>query len=187
MKEFLKKKFGEERGNELWEKQQKKYDELLAAATPKSKQKQKVFEEMLLPRIAMYKTLLEEGFSREDALKFMEDHVVEWCAPDLKKKYEGMDRLPFGFGLFKFGFTHIVPSSDLWEADIEKGRDAFSVTMKKCFWHDTDVEYGCPEVCRYSCQCDDITYSDLKHIKYDRTETLGTGGTCCDFHFSKRK
>ena len=187
MKEFLISKFGEKRGTELADLQKAKFEKLLSEAGPKSKQQMKVFKNMLLPRVAMYKVLREEGFSEEDALKVMEEHMVEVGAADLKKKYAGMDKLPCAFALFKFGFTHVVPSSDLWDADIEKTKDSFSVTMKRCFWHDTYEEYGCPEVCQFACQCDDITYGDLRHIKYERTETLGTGGKCCDFHFSKRK
>lgn len=186
-REYLVNKFGETRGNALADRMEAKYKQLLAEATPKSKQQKKVFEQMLLPRVALYKTLRENDFSQEEALKIMEEHMVILGAEPLKKKYEGMDKLPCAYGLFKFGFTHIVPSSDLWDADIQVEKDSFSVTMHRCFWNDTYQEYGCPEVCQFACACDDITYGDLKHIAYHRTQTLGTGGSCCDFCFRKKK
>ena len=187
-REYLVQKFGEEKGGRLADLAKEKFDLLLSQASPKSKQQKKVFEGMLLPRVAMYLTLREHGFSQEDALKVMEEHMVILGAEPLKKKYEGMDKLPCAYGLFKFGFTHIVPSSDLWDADIDTSeKNSFSVTMHRCFWNDTYNEYGCPEVCQFACACDDITYGDLKHIAYHRTQTLGTGGSCCDFRFEKKK
>ena len=187
MRDFLIQKLGKEKGTEIADLTDQKFNKLLAEASPKSKQQMKIFKQMLLPRISLYKVLLENGFSKDDALKLMEEHMVICGAADLKKQYAAMDKLPIAFALFKFGFTHVVPSSDLWDADIESSKTDFSVTMKKCFWHDMYNEYGCPEVCQFACKCDDITYSDLKHIKYERTQTLGTGGTCCDFHFTKIK
>ena len=186
-REYLLQKFGQEQGTRLADFKDRRCEELLKKASPKSRQQKKVFEGMLLPRIALYQTLLENDFSREEALKIMEEHMVILGAEPLKKRYEGMDRMPFAYSLFKFGFTHIVPGSDLWEADIDTSeKDAFSVTMHRCFWHDTYQEYGCPEVCQFACACDDITYGDLKHIAYHRTQTLGTGGCCCDFRFEKK-
>ena len=187
-REYLVHKFGEERGGHLADLAEVRFHKLLQEASPKSKQQMKVFAGMLLPRIALYQILLENDFSQEEALKIMEEHMVILGAEPLKKKYESMDKMPFAYGLFEFGFTHIVPGSDLWEADIDTSeKDSFSVTMHRCFWHDTYREYGCPEVCQFACACDDITYGDLKHIAYHRTQTLGTGGSCCDFHFEKKK
>ena len=187
-REFLISKFGESRGSDLADQAEKRYKKLLKEADPMSKQEKKVFEGMLLGRICMYQILRESGLSQEEALKIMEEHMVILGAEPLKKKYASMDKLPCAYSLFKFGFTHIVPSSDLWEADIDTSeKDAFSVTMHRCFWNDTYRKYGCPEVCQFACACDDITYGDLKHIAYHRTQTLGTGGNFCDFTFRKKK
>lgn len=187
-REYLVQKFGEAKGNDLADQAKNRYDALLKEAEPMSRQQKKVFAGMLLGRISLYQILQESGFSQEEALKIMEEHMVILGAEPLKKKYEGMDKTPFAYGLFRFGFTHIVPSSDLWEADIDTSeKDSFSVTMHRCFWNDTYHKYGCPELCQFACACDDITYGDLKHIAYHRTQTLGTGGTCCDFQFQKKK
>ena len=187
MKEFLVRRLGKEKGLDIYQKSLLKYDELLSQATEKKGQQKKIFKKMLLPRISLYKTLQENGFSQEEAKKILYDHMIEIAAKPMRKKYEMMDKLPFAYGFFRFGFTHIVPGSNLWEADIDNSKkDEFKVTMRRCFWNDTYKEYGCPEICSHACLCDDITYSDLKHIEYKRTETLGTGGSCCDFHFKKK-
>ena len=187
-REYLIQKFGADRGGKLADEKERLFEKLLGEASPKSKAQKKVFESMLLPRIALYKTLLANDFTQEEALDVMQEHMVILGAGPLKKKYDAMDKMPFAYGLFKFGFTHMVPGSDLWEADLDTSKpDSFSVTMHRCFWNDTYREYGCPEVCRFACDCDDITYGDLKHMSFHRTQTLGTGGECCDFRFEKKK
>ena len=186
MKEFLIEKLGEERGPALAAKIEARFEKLLKEARPHSKQQDKVFKKNLLPRIAMYQVLREEKMDQAQIMQLLDDHMVVTGAIPMRKNYEKLDSLPGAFGLFKFGFTRVVSSSDLWDADIAKEKNAFSVTMRRCFWHDTFEEYGCPEMCQFACRCDDITYGGLKHIDFKRTQTLGTGGTCCDFRFTKK-
>ena len=80
----------------------------------------------------------------------------------------------------------MVRKSDLWQTAQEKGKNYFNVTMKKCLWHDACVENDCPDLCRLFCDVDNITYANLKKLKFSRTKTLGYGNDCCDFHFEKK-
>ena len=188
MKKFLINRFGKEKGTEIYLQTRQRFDKLLAETPEKSKNRQKVFQNLILPRIALYQILLEGGMPKEEAMKVMEDHMIICGARPMRKKYEMIDRLPCAYSFFRFGFTHVVPGNDLWEAEVDASKkDEFSVTMHKCFWNDTYREYGFPELCQYACQSDIITYSDLKHAGFHRTQTLGTGGTCCDFCFKKIK
>ena len=187
MKAFLIDKLGEQNGSRIWELTQHRLGQLRSEAPHKSRQQTKVLRNLLLPRIALYQVLLEQNYSKEQALKLLEAHMVIANAIPMRKKYDALDRLPCAYFLFRTGFAKIVRSSDLWDADVDDSDSSeFHVTMHRCFWHDTFAEYGCPEICQFACQCDDLTYSDLHHIDYSRTQTLGTGGTCCDFYFRKR-
>ena len=186
MEQFLIGKLGPEQGGKLAALTAQRLEVLRSQVHKPSKQQEKVLKNTLLPRIALYQVLQEQGFAQPDAYALLEQNMVECCAPPMRKNYEKLDRLPFAFGAFRFGFTRIVASSDLWQADIDNTqKNSFTVTMRKCFWHDTFTEYGCPELCGQACHCDDLTYSDLHHIGYHRTQTLGTGGSCCDFRFEK--
>jgi hypothetical protein len=81
---------------------------------------------------------------------------------------------------------HEVIKKDLWEADvIADEKDHFEVDIKKCLWHDACVENGCPEICKYFCECDDVIYADLKRMEFKRKNTIGRGGSCCDFCYYK--
>lgn len=44
---------------------------------------------------------------------------------------------------------------------------------------------GCPELTFVFCESDSATYGNMPGIKFERTQTLGTGGTRCDFKFSR--
>lgn len=188
MEQFLIKQFGTEKGKELNELINERYNKFCANIKNKSKQQEKVLRNTILPRIAMYQILKENNYPQSHIMKIMDEHMVISAGIPMRKKYDMLDSLPCAYWLFKTGFTKIVAKSDLWNADINKDKkDEFSVTMKKCFWHDTFQEYGCPEICKFACRCDDITYSNLKHIGFHRTQTLGTGGDCCDFKFTKIK
>ena len=54
--------------------------------------------------------------------------------------------------------------------------------MVVCPYFETCNKYDCPELTQYFCKSDDITYG-IMHPKlgWGRTQTLGTGGNCCDF------
>lgn len=58
--------------------------------------------------------------------------------------------------------------------------------MKKCLWHTACVENGYPELCPLFCDVDNVTYGGLKKLGFSRTQTLGYGGDCCDFHFFRK-
>lgn len=185
-RDYLISKLGQETGERIYQAFLRHLDALNCSAACNSKQQAKVLNNLLLPRIALYLTLLEEGVDKQTALDLLEEHMIINNGLPMKAKYQKLDQLPCAFGLFKTGFTTIVKHSDLWDTTITKGKDQFSVTMHRCFWHDTFAKYGCPEMCQFACKCDEITYGDLKHIGFSRTQTLGMGGQCCDFVFYKK-
>ena len=187
MEGFLKEKFGEALGARIARCTEARLQTLCSDLSGYSRPQKKVLRENTLPRIALYQTLLEQGVDKEQALAIMDEHMVRSAAIPMHKNYEKLDRMPLGWAFFKGGFTTIVSHSDLWDADVAVSRGDFTVTMHRCFWKDTFDRYGCPELCQFACRCDDITYGDLEHIGYHRTQTLGTGGSCCDFRFFHKK
>lgn len=58
----------------------------------------------------------------------------------------------------------------------------------RCLYKDVCDEQGCPELCPVFCANDDIAFTGLMpKIRFEREQTLGKGGSCCDFHFIKNK
>ena len=89
------------------------------------------------------------------------------------------------FSVFRWAFRKTTSSSDAWVSTFEEQPEEFDLTIHQCLWHDTCVSCGCPEVCRFFCECDNYAFGDLKKVGFHRTQTLGTGGDCRDFHFYK--
>ena len=60
--------------------------------------------------------------------------------------------------------------------------------MLVCPYFETCKKYGCPELTRFFCKSDDITYGNLHpRLVWHRTQILGTGGECCDFRLFIRE
>ena len=93
-----------------------------------------------------------------------------WSGPTNKNVSNSDIKSSLGLGIVRF----------------EEQPEEFDLTIHQCLWHDTCVSCGCPEVCRFFCECDNYAFGDLKKVGFRRTQTLGTGGDCCDFHFYKK-
>ena len=104
--------------------------------------------------------------------------IVQFLNIFFRKFYES--------GLKNLAFRKTTSSSDAWVSTFEEQPEEFDLTIHQCLWHDTCVSCGCPEVCRFFCECDNYAFGDLKKVGFRRTQTLGTGGDCCDFHFYKK-
>ena len=188
MEKYLRKALGEERGGRLYARSEERLARLRREAEPQSMARNMILKRMLLPYVALYQVLTEDGMEKPEVLQLLDGMMVETAGLPLKKQYDRMDSLPCAYAMFRMGFTKVVKHLDLWQADIDASRkDSFAVNIHQCFWHDTFVKYGCPEVCALACRCDELTFGEMKHIGFRRTQTLGTGGSCCDFYFTKKQ
>lgn len=181
IKLFLIEEFNQNKGDELFIRQEKILSELIENTTNKSKKQMKTLIQTILPRIALYKILLED-LTKEDGYQYMMDKVA------LKKHLSTarMELVPGFYHIYSQIFLKIMRTTDLQESKQKHGKDYFDVTIKKCLWHTAYDENGCLELCRLFCDVDDVTYGGLKKIGFTRTKTLGYGGDCCDFHFFKK-
>jgi len=70
----------------------------------------------------------------------------------------------------------------------EDSATAFQFDVKWCVWLELARTAGVPEACIANCHADDLVFPEYFHelgIRYQRTQTLACGGTCCDFRFEK--
>ncbi len=141
--------------------------------------------EQILPCIAFYEVLLTMMGDKEKALDFFDKHAftqIESMALTLRKfvSFAGMykkipdmgDKLLDNFFGAEAGFkSREVPDAPKFARD-----------MTVCPYFETCKRYGCPEITRFFCKSDDITYGNLHpKLVWGRTQTLGMGGECCDF------
>ncbi len=180
---FLTSQFEGEVARELFSHQSKLLEQLIANATGKSQSQTKTLAQTILPRIALYKALMESPLPDERAFELMRAYMMDVVAAQKHASTAKMQIVPGFFSIYKRIFLRIMRTSDLWESTQSHGRDFFDAAITKCLWHDACVENGCPELCPLFCDVDDVNYGSLSKMGFSRTKTLGYGGDCCDFHF----
>ena len=186
VKQFLKEEFGEEKSQLLFQKETEILNTIIIKTNGKTKNQQRTLIQTILPRVALYKTFWDEGFCKDETTKYMRKYMLEMIASQKHSSMLKMEKLPGFFFLYKNIFLKIMRNTDLQVSTQSKGKDFFDVGIKKCLWHTACVENECEELCCLFCDVDDVTYGGLKKIGFSRTQTLGYGGNCCDFHFFKK-
>ena len=186
IKIFLIEEFGKEKGNELFEKQDKLFNEIIQNTKDKSKNQMKTLTQTILPRIALYKVFLKEELSKETSYEYIRKYMLDKIAAPKHAQMKKREKVPGFYFLYSKIFLKIMRKTDLQENKQKCGKDYFDVTITKCLWHTACVENGCAHLCRLFCDVDDVTYGGLNKMGFSRTKTLGYGGDCCDFHFFKK-
>lgn len=185
---FLIEEFGQKRGRALFDKQELLFHTLIGSENTRSKSKsqQKTLIQTILPCVALYKTLLQEGFSEEDTTAYLKKYMFTIVGANMHSSMSKMERIPGFFFLYSSIFRKVMRTSDLHESTQSHTRDSFDVTITKCLWHTACVENNCPKLCHIFCDADNVTYGGLKKLAFSRTKTLGWGEDYCDFHFSRK-
>lgn len=183
IEEFLLGQLGREEAAALFAEQSRLLDELVANTTGKSKDQMKELEQTILPRVALYKALRASSLDDECATELMRSYMMDVVAARKHASTRKMELVPGFFAIYKRAFLKVMRTSDLWESTQSEGPGRFGASITKCLWHDACVENGCPELCPLFCDVDDVNYGGLSKMGFSRTQTLGYGGDCCDFHF----
>ncbi len=186
IKEFLDEEFGKDKAQALFDKQEKALGTIIENTKDKSENQMKTLVQTILPRIALYKAMLNEGLSEESVQEHMRKYMINKVAAKKHSSTAKMEIVPGFYSIYSNVFLKIMRTTDLQVSEQVHGKDYYDVTIKKCLWHTACVENGCAELCRLFCDVDDVTYGGLKKIGFTRTQTLGYGGDCCDFHFFKK-
>ena len=186
IRSFLIREFGEDKGSELFSQQESRLDAIIAGTADKTKNQMKTLTQTILPRIALYKVLLDSGYAQEDVEALMRRYMLDVVAAQKHRSTARMERVPGFYAIYSRIFLRIMRTTDLQVSTQRCGKDYYDITITKCLWHTACVENECPELCRLFCDVDDVTYGGLQKIGFSRTKTLGYSGDCCDFHFFRK-
>lgn len=187
IKMFLVEEFGKNKGNALFDIQEKMLSTLIENTKNKSENQMKTLVQTIFPRIALYKILLKDNLLQKNAYEYIQKYMLNKVAEKKHLSMVRMESVPGFYSIYSKIFLKIMRKTDLQENVQKCGKDYFDVTITKCLWHTACAENGCEELCCLFCDVDDITYGGLKKIGFTRTKTLGYGGDCCDFHFFRKK
>ncbi len=186
IKNFLFSELDTEVAQKIFDEQNNILDKIFLNAFNKTKNQLKTLKNTILPRIALYKALNNYGFSMEDSNNHMKNYMLNYIAKSKHNSMVKMEKVPGFYSLYSKMFLKIMRKTDLQQSKQKHNAKSFDVTITKCLWHQACVENECPELCRLFCDVDNITYGELNKIGFTRTQTLGYGGDCCDFHFFKK-
>lgn len=186
IKNFLFSELDTEVAQKIFDEQNNILDKIFLNAFNKTKNQLKTLKNTILPRIALYKALNNYGFSMEDSNNHMKNYMLNYIAKSKHNSMVKMEKVPGFYSLYSKMFLKIMRKTDLQQSKQKHDAKSFDVTITKCLWHQACVENECPELCRLFCDVDNITYGELNKIGFTRTQTLGYGSDCCDFHFFKK-
>lgn len=182
--------FGAEQGELLYRNAERIYQELLDGADDKGSEViREHLQKKLFPPMAYYKALLAGGYSKEDALTYVKKETHK-AAAVRKEEMRGLAKLPFAYTVYRMGVKKHIKKNfpdEGWETEWVccNGKE-IHFNLRRCIYWDLTNLYGCPELCCVYCENDDISFSGLlPKIRFQRSGTLGTGASCCDFHFVK--
>lgn len=150
-----------------------------------SREKKEHLRRQILPGIAAYETL-QTVMPKDEALRTVHGYV-EQLAVRAHRSLAAALRVPGLYrlvpGIFvKSTRTAFGPAAGFAATELRTDSTTWRIDMTKCPYHDTCVQYGCPELCPCFCDSDDISYADLHpKLLWHRTKTLGRGDDCCDF------
>jgi hypothetical protein len=187
IQQFFCDKYGASHGELLSRRTMEIYANLCSLCDGESKARRQTMCEKILPRIAMYQALQDE-VADADAYAAVWEYTKDLiCAPQ-RRQYARLEHLPRFFSLFRAMFLHIIQTSDRWETSVTCAeRTRFSFEIHRCLWQETCEKCGCSALCRVFCDSDYENFGGMKRTAFSRTQTLGTGGTLCDFTFSDKK
>ncbi|MBQ3919609.1 MAG: L-2-amino-thiazoline-4-carboxylic acid hydrolase [Oscillospiraceae bacterium] len=184
IEKWLIKTLGKEDGARLAASQKRIFSKL--DITGRTTAQRKTLAKTILPRIALYKALLSDSALHDRAYDITREYMLGVVG---RQKHSGtamMEIVPGFYRIYSKVFLNIMRTTDLQASTQKEGKNFYDITITDCLWHNACVQAGCPELCRTFCEVDDITYGGLKKLGFSRTQTLGMGGTCCDFHFYRK-
>ncbi len=190
VRKALAERHGEMDADRLAARAQARYEELYdGRSRPASRALRFHLERGILPGLAMYQTLLEDGAGQDEALAEM-DELLRPVVSGVRSVMSLLGRFPDPFGAFRriepwvvrLGFP-VGP----WEMEpLENSSDCVAFDVHRCFYLDTLTEYGAPELTAVFCAPDDFVFAALPpSIRWERTGTLGRGQDRCDFRWRR--
>lgn len=179
---------GEEKGSIVWNKAAEYVSEFMNRYPEFSKQEY-FHVKGIFNASALYLSLKEQ--TPDNALEIIENGMASY-AKEAAKSYQKMVKMPFGRTIFLKGFASGAKKMFGEEAGFkQKFHHATGNSLRfdvlECPYVKYTTELGCPEIAHIFCDNDIYAYAYLKGVTFERTETLGRGGSKCDFYLYKSK
>ena len=162
------------------------YTDCVSSLSGTTPNQYKTLTKTILPRVALYKALLADETLSGSAYELTHKYMIEVIGMQKFKSTKVLEIIPGFYRIYSGSFLKIMRTTDLQKSTQEEGKDYYNITINDCLWYNACKQFGCPELCPAFCDVDDVTYGHLRKLGFTRTQTLGKGGECCDFHFYRK-
>lgn len=178
-------------GQKQYERILNRYHDLYSShAMPDNPVLQHHLVQGILPGLAYYQILREDGKSQEEALEKI-DTFFEEIYTGYAKRMQRLGRLPFVYPILRAYIKTAMRQypADGWEMEWQQlDGDAVRFKMNSCFYYNTLSAYGAPELTTSFCQIDDNIYGNMSNqVLWQRTQTIARGAAYCDFCFGNAR
>ena len=185
----VEKKYGGEKARAIMAKARERYDAIVEENKDEPKAHHIHTRERIYPGIAMFDAMTAEGISREEAADFIVG-CYRWRAGKMSPIIKAIFKMPGLYRIVPKFFLSMTaktfgPQMGFEAKNKHLGKNEMRFDMVKCPYYEKCMQYGCPEIVKGYCEADDILYGDMHpKLLWGRTQTLGKGGSCCDFKIS---
>jgi hypothetical protein len=143
--------------------------------------------QVILPGLALYETLLDEGGDQAFVLAEVEA-LFEATFGRFSAAMSLLNKVPDSFSLFRWITRRTLqlgfPAAG-WEiTTVQDDEHCIAFDYTRCFYLDVLTAYGVPELAPLYCKMDDMLYESLPAaIAWHRSGTLAQGADRCDFRW----
>jgi len=145
--------------------------------------------ENILPGLAVYQTLQEEGQEMKDSLATVENLIYRgvW---NKRRPVEIISRTPAFYQMLRYFTPRFLernfPPEGFEIEWVENSESRVAFDIKSCFYLDVLTAYNAPELTLVYCNQDDLIYEGASpNVLWERSGTLARGDEVCDFRWSK--
>lgn len=185
IREQLTNKYSKELANLVFNKAEMDYKNLVKKYTNLPKPVHMHTDKGIFPRVAMYKALKSQ-ISSDEAMHIIEENVAKSAIKqgEFFRKFTKLKFMrPIFLSIFKFGTKNMFGDTAGFKVNFySKQKNNLKFDILKCPYCKYCKECECEELTHTFCKSDEYCYGNLHGIKFERKQTLGTGGNCCDFY-----
>ncbi len=171
---------------------QARYEELISQAASYSNRALRIhFEDNILPAVAAYSILMMDGVEKDSALELL-DRLLEASLESQRRMYRFWGRFQFFFDMVKLVLKPMMKMQypeEEWKVEwIDFTPDMAGLNYHACFYMNRLSEYGLAELTPHFCRLDDFLAAQAApSLRLERTQTIGRGGSMCDFRYIRVK
>jgi hypothetical protein len=170
--------FSREEAEQIWEDASRELDRIIASDPSIEDQN----GAMVIPIVALYKTLKAHGKDAEGLLNTFGDQRGEFFAklvrvltapPGIDKLlWKNIDRIMHAMSGPSFGYKRRI---------VSEPPDMYGVDILSCPYHEMAKKLGSEKAVLCICHMDKKYMQGFKHIRYERNTAVSEGAECCDY------